>query len=146
MLLFAAASEEGKDGKVKAKRSSSAAAKGGKKPTAAGRKKKAAEPEPEAVADGDGDGDAALGVLEDEEGLLEGEGEEDEGVEYEFDEEALPEEMRALLQRPSRGLAELLQEAGIEFGDPSLMDDVVEGQGPKGFRAGVWVGRMIDID
>ena len=61
--------------------------------------------------------------------------EEEEGVEYEYDEESLPAEMRELLRRPSKGLTELLEEAGIEFGDPSLMEDL-EGEGPEGFRAG----------
>lgn len=69
-------------------------------------------------------------------GQLAGEEDEEVEVEYEYDEESLPAEVQELLRRPSRGLAELLEEAGIEFGDPTLMDDVVEGRCPEGFRAG----------
>lgn len=59
--------------------------------------------------------------------------EEDDGeYEDEEEEEELPEEIRRLLERKPMALEELLQEAGMEFGDPTLMqEDAV-----KDFRAG----------
>jgi small GTP-binding protein len=143
VLLFSAASEPEGDKPKRGrpcKNASSAAAAGAGSPPSKGRKA-AAKKKP-------ADAGPSAAVLDEEEEKKEVEGllvadpeeEDEEGVEYEYDEEALPEEMRALLQRPSRGLAELLEEAGIEFGDPSLMDDVVDGGGPEGFRAGGWMG------
>lgn len=61
------------------------------------------------------------------------EDEEEDDVDYDDEEEEeLSEEMKALLNKPAMGLSELLQEAGMEFGNPTLMD---EGN-PDGFKAG----------
>lgn len=134
MAAAAAAGQEGMPKpKPKAKRSTSSSSPR-KAGGAGGKKKSAAKGEEGAAAAAGGDGSELLG---DEARLPAGGdgGEEAEEVEYKYDEESLPAEMQELLRRPSMGLSELLAEAGIEFGDPSLMEDL-EGEAPEGFRAG----------
>jgi len=66
----------------------------------------------------------------------EGEGGGEEGVTgegYAYDEDDLTDDVRAMLAAPPKELGELLKDAGIEFGDPTLMAD---DDGPVGFRAG----------
>lgn len=49
------------------------------------------------------------------------------------DDEELSDQHKAMLAAPAKKLDELLKDAGIEFGDPTLMED---DQGSEGFRAG----------
>lgn len=130
---MAAAAAAGQEGKPKPKRSTSSSSSSPRKAGGAGGKKSAAKGE-EGAAAAAADGSE---LLNDEASLPAGgdDQEETEEVEYEYDEESLPAEMQELLRRPSMGLSELLAEAGIEFGDPSLMEDL-EGEAPEGFRAG----------
>ncbi|KAM3576324.1 hypothetical protein VYU27_001855 [Nannochloropsis oceanica] len=55
------------------------------------------------------------------------------GEGYAYDEDDLTDDVRAMLAAPPKELGELLKDAGIEFGDPTLM---VDDDGPLGFRAG----------
>lgn len=128
--MAAASGQEDKPKRGRPRKDASSAARGPSSSPGKGKGKKETEAEAEAA------GGTLPAVGDEEGGAVEGEDDGGGDVEYEYDEESLPAEMRELLRRPSKGLAELLEEAGIEFGDPSLMDDVVEGQGPEGFRAG----------
>lgn len=64
---------------------------------------------------------------------LDVDGEGDSGDGYEYDEDELTDDVRTMMAAPPKQLDELLKDAGIEFGDPTLMAD---DDGPEGFRAG----------
>ena len=65
-------------------------------------------------------------------GLREEEDEDEEEEEEEGEDEELPEELQMLLNKPALSLDQLLEDAGIEFGDPQLMDEAHM----EGFKAG----------
>ncbi len=64
---------------------------------------------------------------------LDVDGEGDSGDGYEYDEDELTDDVRTMMAAPPKQLDELFKDAGIEFGDPTLMAD---DDGPEGFRAG----------